>query len=284
VECLRWTVALKGISVASTTVGAKRMFMLIVALALLFVIPPHVDAGEKPSDPTKSETRPGAASLPSDEQLDALLAARNWDGLVTAFEGVRSDESLVRALDWLDARINSGGGSLLGFLYTRFLWDLRSPQNVNDPDKDPRLRAGLMVLYTLQLIIIDGTKCADQSAPGHRIDQLLADYGPVIQYLKTKRAKLKAKVIDAAIALEKRTAPLRKDDDLLCRGGLEEMMAGIEAGRTNQVPTPPDQIGKTIVVDPPPDYAPKFVAPETYKPMQAKARSEIRSDLLKMLQ
>ncbi len=64
----------------------------------------------------------------------------------------------------------------------------------------------------------------------------------------------------------------------------EEMMAGIEAGRTKQVPTPPDQIGKTIVVDPPPDYAPKFVAPETYKPMQAKARSEIRSDLLKMLQ
>jgi hypothetical protein len=248
------------------------------------VVPLPVDANEKAWDTAKSETLPRAAPLPSDEQLDALLAARNWDRLVTAFEGLKSDESLVRALDWLDARINSGGGSLLGFLYSRFLWDLGSAQNVNDPDKDPRLRAGLMVLYTLQLIIIDGTKCADQSAPGHRIDQLLADYGPVIQYLKTKRAKFKAKVIDAAIALEKRTAPLRKDDDLLCRGGLEEMMAGIEAGRAKQVPTPPDQIGKTIVVDPPPDYAPKFVAPQTYKPMQAKARSEIRSDLLKMLQ
>jgi len=253
------------------------------SVCILFVVPLPVDANEKAWDTAKSETLPRAAPLPSDEQLDALLAARNWDGLVTAFEGLKSDESLVRALDWLDARINSGGGSLLGFLYSRFLWNLGSAQNVNDPDKDPRLRAGLMVLYTLQLIIIDGTKCADQSAPGHRIDQLLADYGPVIQYLKTKRAKFKAKVIDAAIALEKRTAPLRKDDDLLCRGGLEEMMAGIEAGRAKQIPTPPDQIGKTIVVDPPPDYAPKFVAPQTYKPMQAKARSEIRSDLLKML-
>ena len=60
--------------------------------------------------------------------------------------------------------------------------------------------------------------------------------------------------------------------------------AGIEAGRTKQLPTPPDQIGTTVVVDPPPDYTPKFVAAETYKPMQKKARSEIRSDLLKMLQ
>src|SRR5262249_3252937 len=205
------------------------------------------------------------------------------EGLVTAFESVRSDESSVRALDWLDARINSGGGSLLGFLYSRALWDIGSAQNVNDPDKDLRFRAGLMVLYTLQLIIIDGTKCADQSAPGHRLDQLMAGYGPVLQYLKTKNAKFKAKVIDA-IALEKRTAALRKDDDWLCQGGLEEMMAGIEAGRTKQVPTPPDQIGTTVVVEPPPDYVPKFVAPEKYKPLQEKARSEIRSGLLKMLQ
>jgi len=259
------------------------MFILILALALLSVMSPQADAREMFSDPAKSETRSGAASLPSDEQLDALLAARNWEGLVTAFESVRSDESSVRALDWLDARINAGGGSLLGFLYSRALWDIGSAQNVNDPDKDLRFRAGLMVLYTLQLIIIDGTKCADQSAPGHRLDQLMAGYGPVLQYLKTKNAKFKAKVIDA-IALEKRTAPLRKDDDWLCRGGLEEMTAGIEAGRTKQVPTPPDQLGTTVVVDPPPDYAPKFVAPEKYKPIQEKARSEIRSGLLKMLQ
>jgi hypothetical protein len=201
------------------------MFILIVVFALLIVMAPPVDASEKVSDTTKSETGMVAAPLPSDEQLDALLAARNWDGLVTAFEGVKSDESLVRALDWLDARINSGGGFLLAFLNSRFLWDIDSVPNVNNPDKDPRFRAGLMVLYTLQLIIIDGTKCADQSAPGHRIDQLLEDYGPVIAYLKTKPAKFKAKVIDAAITLEKRTASLRKDDDVLCRGGLEEMRA-----------------------------------------------------------
>ena len=48
------------------------MFILIVALALLFVMPPPVDAGEKASDTTKSETRL-AAPLPSDEQLDALV-------------------------------------------------------------------------------------------------------------------------------------------------------------------------------------------------------------------
>jgi hypothetical protein len=114
-ECLPWTVGPKRYFY-DTPMGAKHMFILIVAVALLFVMSPQVDAREMVSDPAKSETRPGAASLPSDEQLDALLAARNWEGLVTAFESVRSDESSVRALDWLDARINSGGGSLLGFL------------------------------------------------------------------------------------------------------------------------------------------------------------------------
>ena len=63
------------------------MFILIAAVALLFVTSPQADAREIPA---KSETRSEAASLPSDEQLDALLAARNWEGLVTAFESVRS--------------------------------------------------------------------------------------------------------------------------------------------------------------------------------------------------
>jgi hypothetical protein len=122
--------------------GAEHMFILIAVVALLFVMSPQADARDIVSDAAKSETRSGVASLPSDEQLDALLAARNWEGLVAAFESVRSDESSVRALDWLDARINSGGGSLLGFLYSRALWDIGSAQNVNDPDKDLRFRAG----------------------------------------------------------------------------------------------------------------------------------------------
>jgi hypothetical protein len=67
VECLRWTVALKGISVASTTVGAERKFMLIVALALLFVIPPHVDAAEK-----------GPVLLLPIGGIDLLLAVSDW--------------------------------------------------------------------------------------------------------------------------------------------------------------------------------------------------------------
>jgi hypothetical protein len=181
------------------------MFILIVALALLFVMPPHVDAGEK--GPTTSETRPGAASLPSDEQLDALLAARNWDGLVTAFEGVRSDETSVRALDWLDARINSGGGSLLGFLYTRLLWDLPSPQNVNDPDKDPRVRAGLMVLYTLQLIIIDGTSARIKVRPGTGSINFSRTMGPSSSI--SKRSALNSRQRSSTPRLRSRSAPHR---------------------------------------------------------------------------
>jgi hypothetical protein len=73
-----------------------------------------------------------------------------------------------------------------------------------------------------------------------------------LNYLKTKPEELKAKVIDTAIGYEKRTEQWRKDDDPLCRDGMAEIKAGIGAGTTRAVSTPPGYFGKTIAVETPP--------------------------------
>ena len=240
-----------------------------------------------PAELSAAPNQPAAASygdLPSDQDLDALLLAKKWNELATALSRAKSQESIVRMLDWLRSRLDAGGGSLLGFIYSKDLWDIGEAQKVDDPNKDLRVTAGLITLYTYELIAIDGAKCADHSAPGHRVDQLLMNNAPALAYLKAQPQELKNKVVDLAIAMEKKTAPLRKLDDLLCRSGLEEMQAGIAAGKTREVPTPPGQVGKTVEVDPPADFAPRLLTPQSYLPDQEKARANMKSTLLKLIQ
>jgi hypothetical protein len=232
-------------------------------------------------------TQPPAASsadLPSDQDLDALLLAKKWNELGTALSRAKSPESVGRKLDWLQSRLDVGGGSLLGFIYAKDLWDIGEAQKVKDPNQDLRLTAGLITLYTYELIAIDGAKCADHSAPSHRVDQLVMNNAPALAYLKAQPQELKDKIVNLAIAMEKKTASLRKLDDLLCRSGLEEMQAGLAAGKTREVPTPPGQVGKSVEVEAPADFAPRLLTPQSYQPDQERARANMKATLLKLIQ
>ena len=113
-------------------------------------------------------------------------------------------------MNWLQTRIWSGGGFFLGILYSRDLWVTGSALNVDDPAKDLRLTAGLIALYTYQLILIDGAKCEDRSAPDNRMSQLFSARAATLVFLKKQPADLKSKIVDLSIALEKKTAPLRR--------------------------------------------------------------------------
>jgi hypothetical protein len=256
------------------------------ALAIVVCVWSIVGCGISSNLRAAPNQKPAAASadLPSDQDLDALLLAKKWNELGAALSRAKSSESVVRMMDWLQSRIDAGGGSLLGFIYAKNLWDIGEAQKIDDPDKDLRLTAGLITLYTYELIAIDGAKCADHSAPSHRVDQLLMNNAPALAYLKAQPQELKAKIVDLAIAMEKKTAPLRKLDDLLCRSGLEEMQAGIAAGKTREVPTPSGQVGKTIEVEPPADFAPRLLTPQSYLPDQEKARANMKATLLKLVQ
>jgi len=248
-------------------------FACLVMLSCICLINPSL---------AQSQTPARANILPSDAELDALLAARNWGGLSTALSPATDGEPFMRKLEWLRSRILAGGPSLLGFSYVRDTWRVGINVKEPDPNKDLRTTAGMFTLYTLELIIIDGAKCEDQSAPGHRAEQLMQFGGPALAYLGTQSNEFVADTVDIAIALEKKTAPLRKEDDLLCRDGLEQMKAGMERGKQHEVTTPSGHIGKTIAVEAPPDWAPTFLPPEKYKPAQDKARADMKSLLLQL--
>ncbi len=234
--------------------------------------------------PSVAQTVPPAtvAVLPSDTELDSLLVARNWNALGAALSRPGQTETLARQFNWLHTRIDAGGGFLLSLLFARDMWALGAMMKIDDPSKDLRLTAAMMTLYTYELIVIDGAECADQTAPSKRLDQLFAARAETLAYLKKQPVDLKTRIVALAIALEQKTASLRKDDDLICRGGLEQMRAGIEAGKQHEAPDPARQYGKVVVIEPPADWVPKFVAPELYRPLQDAARSNMRERLLNL--
>ncbi len=267
--------------VRATSLSTSRQHrVLVVCSLILCCVPAKVRAA-----PNQAPAAASSGDLPSDQDLDALLLAKKWNDL--AYSAVARQEPRIHCphagLAAVAARC-VGGGSLLGFIYAKDLWDIGEAQKIDDPNKDLRLTAGLITLYTYELIAIDGAKCADHSAPSHRVDQLLMNNAPALAYLKAQPQEFKDKMVDLAIAMEKKTAPLRKLDDLLCRSGLEEMQAGIAAGKTREVPTPPGQVGKTVEVDPPADFAPRLLTPQSYLPDQEKARANMKAILLKLIQ
>jgi hypothetical protein len=221
-------------------------------------------------------------ALPSYADLDALLAARSWNRLGDALSQPGTIEDAWKRLNWLKTRVENGAGFFVSILYARDLWAIGNLQKVDNPALDLRESAAVISLYTYELILIDGSKCEDRSAPGNHLAQLFKSRATALAFLKQQPRELKSKMVDLAIGLEQKTAPLRADDDLICRGGMDQMKAGLD--RHQQAPTPDGQIGNTVAVAPPPDWSPKLVSPDIYRPVQEKARDEMRENLLKFVE
>jgi hypothetical protein len=91
-------------------------------------------------------TNAAVAGLPSDADLDALLIARNWDELGAALPRSGPTSEFARKLNWLKAKIDNGEGFFLALNFARRFWINDSELKI-DPAKDPRVTAGLYVLY-----------------------------------------------------------------------------------------------------------------------------------------
>lgn len=223
-------------------------------------------------------------ALPSYTDLDALLAARNWNRLGDALSQPGTVEDAWKRLNWLKTRVENGAGFFVAILYARDLWAIGNLQKVDNPALDLRESAAVISLYTYELIVIDGLKCDDRSASGSHLGQLFKSRAAALAFLKQQPPELKSRMVDLAIGLEQKTAPLRTDDDLICRGGLDQMKAGLDRHLQEQVPTPAGQTSNTVAVAPPPDWSPKLVSPDTYRPAQDRARMGMRENLLKLVE
>jgi len=196
---------------------------------------------------------------PSNAELDALLAARQWNkiGEVLTFRS-GNREDFIRTLDWLEDRIAQGGGVTLSMILARDLWNVGNIIKGNTPDTDFRMRAGLMTLYAYEQIMIDGAACTDAAAPARRLEILMMTRKETLEYLRHLSFGIRNKIVDSALELEKNTASLRKDDDFICQREADET----KDASANQ--------------------APKFLEPAVFKPAQEKIRASIQTDLFKL--
>lgn len=218
-----------------------------------------------------------AQSAPGDGNLDALLAAKDWNKLGAALS--RPDRDEKTSLDWMKAKLLSGGWYFVSVLYSRDLWSIGALAKVDDPQKDLRLTAGMVTLYTAAVILVDGSKCEDRTAPAHRMDQLFQARVATLAFMKRQPPVNKQKAIELAVALEAKTAAARGSDDLVCRDGMAEMRAGLERGTQHTVPTAPGAFGKSVAVEAPPDWHPTILPEQDYVPKQEAARAKLKTTL-----
>jgi len=221
---------------------------------------------------------PPAKPLPSNAaELDTLLSQRDYARLSQIFRDANKFEEIVLNMNWQQTRLFSGGTAFLTFPYIANL-DLVSTSLGEVRGAEMKKTAAMVFLYAYELILIDGQRCKDVSAPEHRRDQLLTGFPNVRKSIPTLSDEDMDTTLKTAIKIEGLTAPRRGDDDFLCRGGLAEMQAALTKygnDATREVPTPPGGIGKTMLVKNDPDFKPEFLGKEVWSPKQAELRAEM---------
>ena len=218
-------------------------------------------------------------------ELFALLSQRHYTELSQLFRNTNKFEEIMLNMNWQNSMMLLGASAFINFSYIANL-DRISTALGEVRGVEPRKTAAMTWLYTYELILIDGVKCKDGSAPGHRKDQLLTTFPTVVKSIRTFSDEEIDTIVKTALKMESFTAPRRTDDDFLCRGGLAEMQAalakyGNEA--TREVPTPQGGLGKTMEIRADPDYKPEFLDRMTYEPKQAEFRASMPEILSKFV-
>jgi hypothetical protein len=232
------------------------------------------------------ESGKSAATLPAARQatavgattLDALLAKNDYNGVIKA---LGQTPAQLRA-DWLSSRLLRGESVFLAFPYINALWLSGEAQKVADPKTDQRVSAGLILFYAYQVIVVDGARCEDQSAPANRRTQLLTGFRPVFKYLATQSADIQKTVLNTSTKMEEKIAAARRNDHFLCSGGVAETTAILEQTRPGA--TVGDLLKEAqgsgkIVMPSATVPLPKFIALGSFEPQQAKMREQLQATM-----
>jgi len=267
-------------------IGLALMLSLAASARAQQVMAPTEDAAHLQARLSAHWAMPGQP-MPADQaELDQMVKEKRFVDLTKRLQSANTIDTVHLDLNWEQARLFDGAGFIIALGYMHDLW--REGISLPPPNGDQLKRsAGAMMLYTLALIEIDGPQCGDRTAPGHRMDQLAQQGQPIFAFVKTLPRDERMKLGAAALTVEAATAPVRGQDDVLCRDGMEEMNANLKAWGDKPLPTipcpPGGSVGVCRGVPEDPNYRPQFLSPAAWKPKQAQMRSQMPGLLTRLL-
>ncbi len=222
-----------------------------------------VGTSHPPGTPRQAYTSQQQAVM---ADLDRLLAAQRYNELAARMLRPVNAAELTAAMDWgRDQSMGGSGGVAVPLLQSTLLWSVGSSQADLAAMRET---SGFVLMYAMLVAMADGTKCADVSAQGHGMETIIFQYAPRIKAVSAFPVDLKNKMMDQAVVIEARTAPLRKDDPYVCRNGLDEYAVAIKRQEDEKAGRPAA-----------PAYQPKFLPREQWEPKQAEARKHFRTVL-----
>lgn len=222
--------------------------------------------------------------------LDAALKSNDYAAINHIHAAIKSGDEMVLFMNWEQARAFEGRGFYLGYIYMSDLWGMASSLPATTTDQADEIvqlkRSAVLVgLFSYELAVLDGTKCSDPTAVGHRMDQLMAN--PAWSYVDQIPDDLRHKMIDGVVRLETYSGAKRANDSILCTGGMAQMTASLAAqaaaGKAPQeVPNAPGMVGKTYAVPPAP-VANIYVDQSVWQPKQDKLRAAMPGQLASLM-
>lgn len=224
--------------------------------------------------------------MPSDAaNLDALLRQKSDLALRQRLQSPSKAPDIVLDMNWEQKKVYDGTNWLISYAYMVDAWRLGSA--LNSPEgEELKKTAGMYFLYTLSVAVVDGPKCSDASAPGHRVDQLVNNNRQIGQYLISLPRADRMALGSMAVGIEAATASVRPDDEVLCGDGVAQIAQGLAAQGNRplkEVPNAPGTVGKTYEVPSAPGYKPGFVSADQWRPKQAQARQALPATLTRLL-
>ncbi|WP_217429808.1 hypothetical protein, partial [Sphingomonas bacterium] len=224
--------------------------------------------------------------MPTDvAALDAMVARDDGAALSRRLAGVSDGAQAELDLNWERDRLFNGAGFLVAFAYMTDLWRVGTalPGRQGDQIKQS---AALYFVYAIDLVRLDGVRCADATAPEHRRRQLFAQNQPLVAFLRGLPRSTRMTIGSLSLAWESATATRRRDDPVLCADGMESMTAGLKAAGDaplRHVPNAPGTFGRTYAVPPAPGYRPRFVPAAQSMAEQADRRRALPAYLTSFL-
>ena len=202
---------------------------------------------------------PPHRAMPKDvAALDGWLAARDNTSLAHRL-GAADAPGLALDMNWEQTRLYDGAGLIVALAYVHSLWQVAEAADPGDA-KGFRDSAAVYALYALNMVTLDGARCADDSAPQTRFGQVADQVQPMMAYLRGLSRADRMNIGSLALQIEAATSQKRGDDQMICSGGLDQYQHDQEAGA-----------GST--------YAPVFLSPEIWWPAQDKLRQALPAEL-----